>query len=932
MSEQNNAALSSFEDKVTREDKIWKDKLRKHMEEEESWEREKENRRAELSERFVKIAEYKNICKQENCVENDKTFSYDNFTNDMIADFESQSGTKTPVISFLIGVLRALSAAGVGVTGSNSIDSENKVLIAHCYFRHVSQVVSALCEDIVDKDIEKFNLDVGAVASHFIFDYINQNFVKDAIETGYQNPVLTNHMSEGLMTMMESEVQKAIPKKENELPSKIKEKKKKCIAVGFCGHCKQDVKCKNLIDLTRSTIVCEDHLQRRTKEELFEIDRLNTLAKCEPTKVCMAYKSKKCEEFCGKETLLDQLFCEKHHKKWHKQYFRLDNQKCPRLITRGHKRGGICGGVIFANGFCFNHQRNDDKVIITCEYEPLHSENCPGLPCGKITKDGDKFCGKHQTGQPAEIPPPIPCQGKKSDGSCCNYKAKSSGFCGHHLKQTPPEKQSLPTNPIILTEEEKEMIEKRKTKEIEIENNSKSKFCTAICKDGDRCKRPAKNGTVCGIHAKSKPVIKKIRCEALTSKGKNCCNQAQEDSLYCGKHANYDLKTPKKQHVEKKQINTTESSSTSDSKRKIVTAPRKLKKIDVVEDSDEEMDEPEECDTKANLTSPKILQLLNDVNEIGALTGWTEQELVRMKNLHIYTRVLNSDKTLNIMETIKETRSKLLQHFKEIDGKCMRVLCGVKTIFEQFGKSKVLDIQNSFENLFGFKGPISFVNREKVVTECRIKMKEANEIARRRERLLKGLPPYEGDYILPDIKYMVAKLREGSRNKSKTKAYDNEWFKLKSNNLNLTRQYGINQNMRDGCNDFITIIQLDTRAKQMKRDNINHLWLVTNFIETILEYRQALFDGKIISKITNFKEKLLTEIKVNRIDCSVVEFFSGMVINDFIDHILDNYQYNSAEDTFSTIDNMNMSPKFEGFLKFDLPKQEDRDSGFVLTV
>lgn len=57
--------------------------------------------------------------------------------------------------------------------------------------------------------------------------------------------------------------------------------------------------------------------------------------------------------------------------------------------------------------------------------------------------------------------------------------------------------------------------------------------CTAITKDGDRCKLEVVSGTkLCGVHnAKAK------QCQATTKSGKRCKNKAQTGSKYCHVHS-----------------------------------------------------------------------------------------------------------------------------------------------------------------------------------------------------------------------------------------------------------------------------------------------------------------------------------------------------------------------------------------------------------
>ena len=73
--------------------------------------------------------------------------------------------------------------------------------------------------------------------------------------------------------------------------------------------------------------------------------------------------------------------------------------------------------------------------------------------------------------------------------------------------------------------------------------------CRATCKNGDPCSKTAQEDSLyCGIHRDYNPNVKqpdnmkekvKTKCAAKTKLDKPCGNWAQENSKYCGIHRNY---------------------------------------------------------------------------------------------------------------------------------------------------------------------------------------------------------------------------------------------------------------------------------------------------------------------------------------------------------------------------------------------------------
>jgi hypothetical protein len=1024
--------MDDLKHKQMEQDEIWREKVRKHEEEDKKWEEEKRNRRDELYNRLpwnVDSTIESKLQDEDKCIGYNKRLSKDDMVNEMMN--ETQLGVSAT--SFSLGLLTSLGKAGIGVTTNDKIELEDKNLISHNYFRHIKHVTNALVEDsISDKNSTDIKTEVAAAAEISWNGYIDKSFMEGCIEGKYVAPKEYN-LTEGDLTMIATELKKALGDKSNrKICVNIRFDDGQCHAIGYCPHCDQDVICKNKIDKEQSTIVCHDHLQIRTKEDFVEIKRIENFSKAEEKPgICIAHKTKNSDELCGKTVLEGELFCEKHHGKYTQQYLLPDDKKCTRLIAKGNKKGGICGNLIYAHGFCFDHQ--EKKIVIKCEYKWAHPSQYVGQTCGRQTKNGNKFCGIHRNGQPILKVSQNVCQGKKIDGSNCTFNAKMGNFCGHHKKQIPPKKRAAPEHPIELTEEEKIEIEKRQKKQGKQKNQAEipqDGFCSVTCKNGSRCQNKVNIGNICGRHMNTKMVIKSP-CLAFTAKGDPCTCQAQEESQFCGKHKNYQGKInrnagfpSKSNKVDKKEskvvteeVNTTDSSSTTETVRKIVTAPRKLKKVitieekveevpeeelldekqptirivkvekvELVEDSDEEM---EECEIEEEVIylpkkTPKAINP-NDIQALGMLTGWTEQQIARMKNLHIYTRVCNPDKTLNVEKTIEETRTKLLHHFNDIDKKCRGVLNGVDTIFKEFAAQKAKDIEKSFSNLFGLKGPLYFDGRKKVAEECSKKVKDLKEISRRRTRLLRDLPPYEGNYALPDVDTMVAKLREGACVKSKIRDHFSKWEKIYEH-LNLERVYWVDPDVKaDYYNPRFSVERLLVEEKK-KRDNEKHEWILTSFIHTILEYRQALLDNKTIGRIENFKDNLLGSIElaqrsemeliermkrteqmnqieimerikqmeqmgqIERVDYSTLEFMSGMKIEDLIDHITINYRYDTLKDIVSAIetgdentDSMNISPKVASenqpeikqktFLKFQLPEGKLKSfQGFNISI
>lgn len=580
-----------------REKMIWEEKVERRREEDKRWGMELKERLkqiedselAEEDEEKLYIEEVLKIGDGGFVLPNDGYRSYNTFVNQIMADFNCYG---MRVTSVSLGLLTAFARAGRDLMGYQGLDGYDKIIVAQYYFRAITQMGDALVGDLsVNRRLPGIIDEIKTFSDVLTEEFTNEDYILDfrsEIEAphtplDYDDETL-DLMSRNLIKVPGSgksarSIMNCITNQPPQFEcihkvEEVKEEdKKKCIALTDCETCKADKKCILHVNEKNSSIVCDNHLQRWLAKDLDEKCRIDALLQTEPTGMCIALRG---NGICHKDVLVGKRFCLTHYEKYTNKFLLKDEEKCPRLIKNGKRAGGICGKKIWNKGVCFGHQEH--KIEIQCGYFYPNGKR-KGERCSHKTTDGKQFCGHHIRG-PKQLPPtPVKCKGICIDGTACNKNGKFSSYCGKHLKQCPTPKEE-PTNPIVLQpgdpgygEEQKE-----KVKAIPIVGNRLIKF----------------------------------RCLAVTKDKRQCSYNAKDGSDMCGHHKNYTgpkyvakitIKEPVVTVEEKD--NTTSAVSTAGN-RKIVVAPRRMKKVLQVVDVIEEIENTEEIEDVSGKTEEEI--------------------------------------------------------------------------------------------------------------------------------------------------------------------------------------------------------------------------------------------------------------------------------------------------------------------------------------
>lgn len=494
-------------------------------------------------------------------------------------------------------------------------------------------------------------------------------------------------------------------------------------------------------------------------------------------------------------------FCKKCHKTHSDESSILQsNNYCTVLLTSGINKDRVCGVKSCGKGIhmCSTHY----SKINHQEKKKCPHINKNGTICNKnISNPLNTRCGFHINCVSSE-PKPEPEKEKEKDEDqlefernknappvICNTPCKSGKLCS-----------SKASYPISITDEKtgistKKLVCGMHANSIErAEDKPKTHRCEAICSStGEQCRRC--NVPICDSYCITHEAYEPVeRCGAFDIKTfDRCTKNCAECEPFCKGHVNYDadpikydfevawirgqfklyelydfnskytvvcvdppklklkiLSNDEFDRIQKQKILATKS----------VNEPTKLTGeaygldyfVSDSEDSDgTETEEEIKEIVQPEVKIPKPVINPDEYELVNKATGWTEEQIKLMKNKKIFKRVLGSKKKFDLEKTLYETTKKLEQYFTKVINDTNAKYKGCKDILSNLIRYTFYDLSSSVSNVIGLFSVQQFSGREKLLPDCKERIKVLRSLESIHNNKIKGLP-------IPNIKKQLVSM------------------------------------------------------------------------------------------------------------------------------------------------------------------------------
>ena len=145
-----------------------------------------------------------------------------------------------------------------------------------------------------------------------------------------------------------------------------------------------------------------------------------------------------------------------------------------------------------------------------------------------------------------------------------------------------------------------------------------------------------------------------------------------------------------------------------------------------------------------------VIKTQKEYNSINLETGWTNSEIARMKNLHIYKRILLSNGEYDMKTSINNARVFLLERYENVNIEIKRAIVKADVAIHELNKAKLQDIIISENDIINNLAPQTYERRVGMINVCRIEKQDLIQAVKSRKHKLEGLPMHNELYVIPN--------------------------------------------------------------------------------------------------------------------------------------------------------------------------------------
>jgi len=520
-------------------------------------------------------------------------------------------------------------------------------------------------------------------------------------------------------------------------------------------------------------------------------------------------------------------FCNDCHNLYTKECEKLQsNDYCTVILTKGRSfnKNRACGNKSCGKGMgvCSDHCpkikevkcchiKNDGQICDKVVKNPFHTKcgmHINSINIGDNTsntsniereKTEDELEWEKQKQQPT-----IYCEIKCKSGKMCRNKALCYAGMGDK-KETEKAVCGIHYN-------------------IHMESLTKTTYhrCAATTLKGKQCLNcsVAEGFLYCNVHEQYDP---EERCGAFDEKIFNRCpNKCVGDGDFCGRHVkckDAPLKTqedvalaqekilkqralelqskpkPKSNKPLKLMILNDKSSKTSKTSKisespKTPEAPKLINEeaygLDCHVSNSEDSDGTEESEIETSKVEQQVekpkrtLNLpVDEFESINKITGWTEEEILKMRNKRVFKRILGPKKKLDVEKSIADSKIKLEKHFTKAINQANSNYNKCKIYLSNIIRATFFDLSDSITNVIGLFGAQRFSSRENLLPDCKESIKTLRNIESVYTNKTQGLPiPVTKKQLVPmNIKKYISAFEDVIHTVNKERKEDVKYIK-----------------------------------------------------------------------------------------------------------------------------------------------------------